>query len=237
MHMKKIIIVSVIALYLPMLPAASETLSFQVIPDHTYPVTALKKEDHAAWVEAYTAIDEDNYDRFAAALTARLVNKASHIPHSASSIAHVKTLPEYLVQQKSSEHRTKMIEQLLYHGTHTRSTYGVGIEGQAHIYDDHLPPIYYAIIAGNIEAFEVLIKRDYKVPMQSAIDIWGKGDDPSEKPSVGMLLKRLVYLNELKLARPKKITLPKPLPDNKILAYMITLDRRAKEANGSCIIE
>ena len=227
--MHKLVIFSLIALCQPLRPAAEakkdDPMPFQVISERMHPVTSLEEPYRKAWVNAYTAIDENNYDHFAAEPTSQLVNKVSHIApksHAAASIVHVMTLLEYLTEQESTENRTKMINLLLYHGAHTRSTYGIGHDCH---YQDHLPPIYYAIIFGNIGAFEALVKKDNKVPMQSAIDIWGRDDSAPEEASIGLFLKRLTHL--------KRET---SLPDSRILAYMQTLNDRAKDANASCVV-
>lgn len=239
--MKKIIIVSVTALYLPMLPAA-ESRRFVMKP---FTITCNETERRidpledtylTAWTSAYVAIDADNYTHFAAQPVARLVNKVSHIAHTTHShtIVRIMTLLEYITLQKGTAQRGQMIDLLLSNGAHTRSTYGIG---QDHLYEDHLPPIYYAIIVGNIRAFETLVQKDKAVPMRPAMDIWDKNDSASTDPSVKMFLEKLMHINLYNLTHPKKIELPESLPAPEILDSMLLLNDRTKDSSASCIVE
>lgn len=191
-------------------------------------ITKLERKHHAVWQKACTAIMTNDSLRFKECPIADLVNKVDFIT-GMRLLNSVSTLLEIAIQEQPTEGGTEIIKDLLRNGAYTRTSYGIS---QGDIYEEHYPPIFYAVMYGNVKAFKALWFVDSKVPMEPAIALLECTDESSEKeePTVArflniLLLQKQSYINGL------------PKPDITKILEMITITMTEITASSSCSIQ
>lgn len=143
----------------------------------------------------------------------------------------IETLLEYIIGKPQSHEKRTMIEALLSAGAHTKASFTVYQENTT---EEHLPPIYYAIIKGNNDAFELLWHAEKNIIMNAAMLQW-QTDQPLKKDhtySITDFLEHMNYISRNSDIYYFKMRLP--IPKQKSIQKMIAMIRPSE---GSCIIQ
>jgi hypothetical protein len=209
-------------------PFRKET--FGIICDQTAPIKKVKDGYVQDWNKCLHLIKTDNSIELAKAPLKHLVNKV-FFTESFLTKHKIETLVEYIIRISFSEKTSSMINTLLSAGARVKAAYTIY---QGSTSEEHLPPIYYAIIRGNYTSFKILWQADKTISMNHAMRLWPT-DEPLKKDYTYTVVDFLNHIHTISadpIIYRTKMTLP--IPPLKPIIDMIMV---TKDAQCSCILQ